>query len=122
MKRSPLRPPLRRRLLAAAGAALMLQLPPAEAEIVGTEALAAPAPADAERARVQAFIERATVAQRLQALGVDGIAAGDRVAAMSQEEVHSLAQRIDALPAGGNFSNSDIVIILLAVILLAILL
>lgn len=103
-------------------AALTLQLPLAMAEIVTTDEISAPTPADAERAKVQAFLERATVVEKLQAMGIKGIAAEDRVAAMSQEEIHALAQRIEALPAGGDFSNSDIIIILLAVILLAILL
>lgn len=113
-----------RRLLAvlAAFAAFMLLLPSAAAEIVGTDQISAPSPADAERAKVQTFLEQATVVDKLKTMGVDALSAEERVAAMSQEEIHALAQRIDALPAGGNFSNSDIVIILLAVILLALLL
>lgn len=113
-----------RRLLAAlaAFAAFTLVPPPAAAEIVGTDEISAPSPVDAERAKVEAFLEQATVVEKLKTMGVDGLSAKDRVAAMSQEEVHVLAQRIDALPAGGNFSNSDIVIILLVAILVAILL
>lgn len=111
-----------RHWLAAACIVLAVQLPLARAEIVGTGEMTAPAPADAERDKVQAFLERATVAQRLQAMGVSGVAAADRVAAMDQEEIHTLAQRIDSLPAGGNFSNSDIIIILLTVILLVLVL
>lgn len=113
-----------RRLLAtlAALAAFTLLPLPAAAEIVGTDEITAPSPADAERAKVQTFLEQATVVDKLKAMGVDGLSAKDRVAAMSQEEVHALAQRIEALPAGGDFSNSDLVIILLVAILLAILL
>lgn len=105
----------------AACAALTVATPPAMAEIVGTDTVAAPAPADVERAKVQAFIEQATVVDKLKAMGVDALSAKDRVAAMSQEEVHALAQRIDALPAGGNFGSTDIIIILLVAILVAIL-
>lgn len=111
-----------RRWLIATFAALALQAPPTMAEVVTTHDISAPTPADAERAKVQAFLEQATVAQRLQAMGVDSIAASERVAAMSQEEVHTLAQRIDALPTGGNFSNSEVIIGLLALILLVIIL
>lgn len=106
----------------AALAAFTLQLPSAMAEVVTTEEVTAPSPADAERAKVQAFLERASVVEKLQAMGVGGIAAEDRVAAMSQEEIHALAQRIDALPAGGEFTNTEtIIIIVLAVILVALL-
>lgn len=111
-----------RRWLIATFAALALQSPVAMAEIVTTQDITAPSPADAERAKVEAFLEQATVAQRLQTMGVDSIAAEKRVAAMSQEEVHTLAQRIDAMPAGGNFSNSEIIIGILALILLVIIL
>lgn len=106
----------------AAFAAFALLSPPAVAEIVGTDEITAPSPADAERAKVQTFLEQATVVDKLKTMGIDGLSAKDRVAAMSQEEVHALAQRIDAMPAGGNLGGTDIIIILLAVILLAILL
>lgn len=106
----------------AALAAFTLQVPPSMAEIVGTDEVAAPSPADAERAKVQAFLERATVTEKMQAMGLNALSAKDRVAAMNQEEVHALAQRIDALPAGGEFTTTEIIIIVLAVILVAILL
>lgn len=106
----------------AALAAFTLQLPSAIAEVVTTDQVTAPTPADAERAKVQAFLERASVVEKLHAMGVDGIAADDRVGAMSQEEIHTLAQRIDALPAGGDFTNTEVIIFLLALILVAILL
>lgn len=105
----------------AAFAALTLVSPPALAEIVGTDEVTAPSPSDVERAKVQAFLEQATVVDKLKTMGIDGIAAKDRVAAMSQQEVHALAQRIDALPAGGNLGGTDIIIILLVAILVAIL-
>lgn len=56
-------------------------------------------------------------------MGVDGIAAENRVDALNDEEVHALAQRIDSLPAGGNiagFTNEQIIIVLLLVILVAV--
>ena len=117
-------PLFRRWLLAllAALTAFALQPRPVMAEIVATDEVSAPSPADAERAKVQAFLERATLVDKLQAMGLNGLSAKDRVAAMSQEEVHALAQRIDALPAGGDIGTTEIIIILLAVILLAIIL
>jgi hypothetical protein len=49
--------------------------------------------------------------------------AKNRVAVLSDSEVHALAQKIDSMPAGGdlrNVSNSDLIIILLLLILIAI--
>lgn len=102
-------------------AAFTIVAPPAVAEIVGTDEITAPTPTDVERAKVQAFLEQATVVNKLKTMGIDGLSATDRVAAMSQEEVHALAQRIDALPAGGNLGGTDLIIILLIVILVAVL-
>jgi hypothetical protein len=73
--------------------------------------------ADQDRAKVQQFLDRASVKERLQTMGVDAINAQGRVQAMSDEEVHALAQRMDAMPAGGSLSQNDIILILLVAIL-----
>ena len=102
-------------------AAAMLILPPAaRADIVDTQDLAAQTQAEQDRAKVQSFVERATVKEKLEAMGVDGLLAKDRVAALSEQEVHALAERIDAMPAGGTLSQMDMVVILLIAILVAI--
>jgi len=54
-------------------------------------------------------------------MGVDGLAAKDRVAALTDQEVHALAESIDALPAGGNLGTNDIIVILLVAILVVLL-
>lgn len=72
---------------------------PARAALVGTEQLLAQ-PEDA-RARVDAFLARDEVRHRLEAWGVAPAEAQQRVAALSEAEVARLAQRIDAVPAGG---------------------
>lgn len=103
-------------------AALCLQASPVMAEIIATDKASEQnqSGSQGEREKVQAFLDRADVKQRLQALGVAGLAATDRVAALTDEEVHTLAQKIDSMPAGGNLSNSDIIVILLVAILVAI--
>lgn len=101
---------------------ISLQMPLAQAEIVTTDQLAVQQNADAERAKVQAFLDRANVKDRLLTMGIDGLVATDRVAALNDVEVHSLAEKIDALPAGGNFNNGELIIILLIAILVAIVL
>jgi len=102
------------------GAALCLQTSAVMAGIVNTDELAAPNQAAAEKARVQAFMDRADVKDRLQALGVEGPSAKDRVAAMTDQEVHAMAQKIDSMPAGGYLGDRDLVLILLIVLLILI--
>jgi len=100
--------------------ALCLQVPLAHAGIVTTDQLAAPDGTAADRAKVQAFLERASVQERIVAMGIDGIAARNRVAALDDREVHALAEKIDTLPSGGNvgsFTNDQVIIVLLVVIL-----
>ena len=100
------------------GSALCLQTSAAMAVIVSTDELAAPNRAEMEKAKVQAFMDRADVKVRLQALGVNELSAKDRVAAMTDQEVHAMAQKIDSMPAGGVLSDRDLVLILLVVLLL----
>jgi len=78
--------------------------------------------ADLDRAKVQQFLDRANVKEKLQAMGVAGLNARDRVDALGDQEVHALAQRIDGLPAGGAFSETDIILILLVALLIVVLL
>lgn len=110
-----------RSLLAILVAALSMPVPPVRAEIVTPDRVATQGQADADRAKVQSFLDQANVRDKLQAMGVGGLAAKDRVAAMSEEEVHALAQRIDTMPAGGALGTTDMILILLLVILVAVL-
>lgn len=100
--------------------AVGLHAPLGRAELVSTPEAASQESADSDRSKVQHFLEQATVKERLQAMGVDGIAASARVAALDQEEIHALAQRIDALPAGGNISTTEWILIVLIAILVVI--
>jgi hypothetical protein len=101
---------------------LSAQVPLANAEIVDTDALATPSHVDLERAKLQAFMDRANVKERFQALGVDGVLARDRVAALNEAEVHALAQRIDGMPAGGALTTQDWILIGVVALLLVVLL
>ncbi|MDR3413244.1 MAG: PA2779 family protein [Formivibrio sp.] len=111
---------LSRRLIAILVVAMSVQAPLAQAEIVSTDEMAVQNTVEQDRAKIQNFIERANVKERLLAMGVSGVLAEDRVASLSEQEVHALAQKIDSLPAGGNLSNTDLIIILLVVILVAV--
>jgi hypothetical protein len=107
-------------IITAVTAAMLVLSPIARAELVETQELATQNQTEQDRAKVQSFVERASVKEKLEALGVAGLLAKDRVAALSKQEVHALAQRIDAMPAGGTLSQMDMVVILLIAILVAI--
>jgi len=99
------------------GVALCLQASAAMAGMVTPDNVAGQNQTAMERARIQSFLDRADVRDRLQGLGVGEPMAKDRVAAMTDQEVHALAQKIDSMPAGGNLSNNDLLLILLIVLL-----
>lgn len=109
-------------------ASFALQAAPVRAGLIGADAAAMPAPlqavdpAEAERAKVKLFLETAALKDKLRALGVDGLNASRRVDAMTQEEVHAMAQKIDSMPAGGALSDRDIILILLVSLLLVVVL
>jgi len=100
-------------MLAAAGAALM---PRAHAAVIGTDQVT-----QSERERVKAALERPEVVQALKKMGVDADNAAVRVDAMSDAEVAQLSNLVDRLPAGGQaFTNQQLIIVLLIVLILAI--
>jgi hypothetical protein len=94
--------------------AVVLAAPHAYAALIPTEG--------SERDRVMALIERPEVAQQLEKMGIPQNEAKDRVAAMTEAEVASLAGKLDALPAGGALSNQDFLFIIIVVLLIVILL
>lgn len=102
------------------GAALCLQTTAVMAGIITSDQIAPQSQLEAEKIKIQAFIDRAEVNERLQALGVAASMSQVRVAAMTDEEVHAMAQKIDTMPAGGRLRDSDLVVILLIVLLLLI--
>lgn len=73
-----------------------------QAAIIGTDQVHAASAAAQERARVAAALERPDVAAQLERMGVSKADAEARVAALSDSEVATLAQRIDTMPAGGD--------------------
>lgn len=73
-----------------------------QAGMIGTDQVAAAASAQADRASVLNMVSRSDVASQLQLLGLDPKVARDRVAAMTDEEIRSLAGKLDSLPAGAS--------------------
>lgn len=77
----------------------------AQAAMVGTAQVAAQVAAQAgpdQRARVIDFLAREDVRQALESYGVNPAEAKARIAALTDEEIASLNQRISELPAGGD--------------------
>ena len=89
---------------------------------MSTDRVASKATIQADREKIRAFLDRADAVRSLKAMGVDAESAKQRVDAMTDSEVISLAGRIDSLPAGGDLGKSDIVIILLVAILVVLIL
>jgi hypothetical protein len=85
----------------------------AQAGMIGTDQ-AATATSQADRGAVLGYLNRSEIASQLQALGIDPSTAKDRVAALSDQEAQSLAQRIQSMPAGA--SDAGAVLVLLIVI------
>ena len=95
--------------------------PVVNAELIGTEKLAQPDQVQ-DRVVVDSFIARSDIQKKLQEMGLSAIVTAQRVALLSDSEARELSQKIDLLPAGGSFSNNELIIILLAVVLLVLVL
>jgi hypothetical protein len=80
--------------------AVTMPLGIAHAALVGTDQVVAPAKADADRARVVAFVAREDVRGELRKMGVDANEVERRVAVMSDIEIQQSAARMDQIPAG----------------------
>ena len=79
---------------------------PAAAGMIGTDKAAADAQAGSDRERIKSLVSRPEVAKQLQALGVPP----DKAQA-----------RIDALPAGGAFTDWQWVMIIIGIIIVVLL-
>jgi hypothetical protein len=84
----------------------------AQAGMIGTDQVASVA-SQADRNTVLQFLGRAEVTSQLQSLGVDPATVKDRVAAMTDQEVQSLAGKIQSMPAGAD--TTGLIILLLVV-------
>jgi hypothetical protein len=92
---------------------LALSFQTAHAGLIGADQ-AAGSSAPTERAMLLSTLDRSDVAAQLQAAGVDPLAARERVRAMSDQEVHALAQDIQAAPAGGMSDWAWVAVIVIA--------
>jgi len=95
-------------------ALLVLPFQTGQAGMIGTEQAFPAASGQADRNTVLNYLNRAQTASELQTLGLDAQSAKERVAAMTDAEVSSLAGKINAAPAGGD----SLVLLVLVVFLI----
>ena len=90
----------------------------AYADMVDTERVVAGEQPVQERERVKALLDRQDVAKQMQAMGVSPKDAQGRIDAMTDQEVQTLAGKLDMFAAAGaSFSNNEIIIIALLVVI-----
>lgn len=88
----------------------------AHAGMIGTDLAVSVASAQADRATVLGAINRADVARELQALGVDPQTAIDRVAALTDQELRTLAGKMNAVPAGADGAGLAALLLIVLVV------
>ena len=93
-------------------ALMMLPFQYGQASMIGTDQATSVTSAQTDRAAVTSFLSRSQTAGELQSMGLDAQTALDRVAAMTDAEVSSLAGKMNAMPAGG---DGGIVLLILVV-------
>jgi len=93
---------------------LALSFKTANAGLIGADQALAAGAAQTERGLVMSVLNRAETAAQLQAQGVDPTMARQRVAAMTDQEVHALAQDMQTAPAGGIDSGGWLAIVVVA--------
>jgi len=89
-------------LLAFGILALSLHLPAAQAGMIGTGAVVNATQAQQDRARLHDVFNREDVKAQLIARGVDPAQVQARVDSLTDQEVQSLAGKLDQVPAGGD--------------------
>jgi len=88
------------------------------AQIASTEAILSPASTVSAHEKVSQFIAREDVAKTFEQMGVDSKMAEKRIAMLSDEEVSTIASKIDTLPAGGDFGGIVGAVVFVFIVLL----
>lgn len=92
---------------------------PAQAGMVGSERVLRDAGTEVQREELVRLLERDEVRAELEAMGVPGDSARERVRRLTDTEVAHLHGQVAALPAGGALSNVELLLIILLIVLLA---
>lgn len=95
---------------------LEIPIAPAHAAMVPTYNVAAASRIDSPRQKLLGYLQREDVRAGLEQNGVTAAEAKARVDAMSDDEVASVAGKIDTLPAGGDFIGALVFVFVLLLI------
>ncbi|MEJ2202335.1 MAG: PA2779 family protein [Desulfuromonadaceae bacterium] len=75
-------------------------LPTVQARMIGTDVALSTAQSQTDRARIDQLLQRTDVQSALEQQGIPVQEARQRVAALSDQEIRQIADRLDQLPAG----------------------
>ncbi len=89
---------------------------PASAAMISSEALVQAEHRDATETRVLQALSRPDLVRQMEKLGVEPTAARDRVAALTDEELAALDQRLESLPAGGDVLGALVFVFVLLLV------
>jgi hypothetical protein len=103
-----------KKLLTSLSLALLLIAPQVQAGMIGTQ--------DVERQKVKELVARPELAQQLKQMGIAPEDVQGRIDAMTDEEVRSLAGRLNAVPAGGDLTSQEWLLIIIVILLVIIIL
>jgi hypothetical protein len=87
---------------------LGMHLPTAHASMIGTEAVINAARVQQDRQRLHDILNRNDVKSQLMARGADPAQVQARVDSLTDQEVQTLAAKIDKMPAGGDVLDFDL--------------
>lgn len=91
---------------------------PVQAGMVGTDRILRDAGTEAQRAELERMLGRDEVRTELEALGVPAERAHERVQRLTDTEVARLHGQVAGLPAGGNLSTVQLLLIILLIVLI----
>jgi hypothetical protein len=91
------------------------------AAMVGTETLLVNQDTSDARDQVRSFLDRQDVQSELMARGIDPAEAKARVDSLSDAEVMQIADKIDGLPAGGDFWGTFLFVVIIVFVTLLVL-
>ena len=81
---------------------IWVPIAPVHAAMIGTEQIVSTGEVIQNRDRIRSFLQREDVRDMLQKQGVDSNVALSRVDAMTDQEVQTVADQLDQMPAGGS--------------------
>ena len=91
------------------------------AAMIGTEALLLNPDTSDARDQLRSFFDRQDVQSELTARGIDPAEAKARVDSLSDAEVMQIADKIDGLPAGGDFWGTFVFVLIIIFVTLLVL-